>query len=217
MAKAKARTAIVAKRHTLKIQRSRQKRVQCMRPKVLSLQAPELAAAILGKQKRVENRVWELPAYMIGKWIALHVGGGYGGDLSAPWIRKHVEKSWDREKALSLRGSQYPPMVRRLSSWDTADKRSSALPPRSAIVGLIRFRGQHKLGRGEKTQNPWALGPYLWEIDRVFALERPITNVNGNLGFWFATPQLLKPTGYAQLNKALQHVKSTKGAGCYKQ
>ena len=54
--------------------------------------------------------------------------------------------------------------------------------PRSAIVGLVRFKADHKLKRGEKAQDPWAIGPRCCEIERAVPLNPPILDVKGTLG-----------------------------------
>jgi hypothetical protein len=186
---------------------------------VLTVAAPEIAAAILGRQKRVENRPWPLRDAMLGKWIALHVGTGKTTGI--PRLRRYVVNAWDREAARRLTSSTSPCYPYR--TWDPSDKCSPVLPPTSAIVAFIRFSGQHKLARGEKRDNPWALGPWVWELDRVVPLDRPILNVKGNLGFWYASGGVkkqgrgLKPQPCKQLRDALEDVRSRKGVGNYRE
>ena len=142
----------------------------------ITLCCPELAVAIFAKQKRVENRSWRVPRILKssgkGVWLALHVGGSRGMPAR---IRTHLLKAWDPARA------RWP--------WNKMDltdaRRKAPCPlPRGAIVGFIRVAGEHKLKRGEKTENPWALGPICWEIDRAVPLEPPIENVNGKLLLW---------------------------------
>jgi len=159
----------------------------------LTLRGPELAMAILGKQKLIENRSWPCPPDLIGKWFALHVGSG-----STPvWIRQHVEKAWRADRA-----------PRELRGWRPGDKSSDdMLLPRCAIVGLVRIRGVHRISREEKRSNPWALGPLGWELDRVVPVEPPIRNVTGFLGLWKVQKQV-GPSQMSRLNRLLRAVQS---------
>merc|ERR1712176_529897 len=76
-----------------------------------------------------------------------------------------------------------------------------------AIVGIVRFSGMHRLAPGERKENPWALGPFCWELDRAIPLQRPICNVDGWLGLWRASTRI----GRADLNRlksAIEHARS---------
>uniref|UniRef100_A0A7S1WSV0 ASCH domain-containing protein n=1 Tax=Alexandrium catenella TaxID=2925 RepID=A0A7S1WSV0_ALECA len=137
--------------------------------RVLTLRGPELAYAILAGQKRVENRSWPVPRSVLemGGWLALHVGS----QPMTRYVRKHVERALDPARA---RNSSYA-------------REAGGYPPRSSIVGLVRISGMHRLARGERRENPWALGPICWEIDRAIPIYPPITSVNGKLGIWLLT------------------------------
>lgn len=146
--------------------------------KAITLKCPELAVAILAKQKNIENRTWQLPSTAVDSsghaWLALHVAGAYGGRAYMPQnIRKHMLEAWNPKRA-------YWPW----NKMDLSKSRTGAPLPNSAIVGLIRIRKSRKLERGERKMNPWALGPICWEIDRAVKLDPPIENVNGNLLLW---------------------------------
>ena len=169
--------------------------------RALTLKGPELAAAILGKQKRVENRSW--PINRTGEWMALHVGKGRS---TPPWIRKYVIRAWDKEKAISG--------PRPWQRWNPEDRRAKQLPPRAAIVGLIRFGGMHRLARGEKKTDPWALGPLCWELDRVVPVDPPICDVDGALGLW-RVDRMVGPGQLRRLKEVLKITKANKGMGRY--
>ena len=169
--------------------------------RALTLKGPELAAAILGKQKRVENRSW--PINRTGEWMALHVGKGRS---TPPWIRKYVIRAWDKEKAISG--------PRPWQRWNPEDRRAKQLPPRAAIVGLIRFGGMHRLARGEKKTDPWALGPLCWELDRVVPVNPPICDVDGALGLW-RVDRMVGPCQLRRLKEVLKITKASKGMGRY--
>jgi len=169
--------------------------------RALTLKGPELAAAILGRQKRVENRSW--PMNKKGEWMALHVGAG---SSTPSWIRKYVIRAWDKEKA--KRGPS------RWRCWDPEDRRAKQLPPRGAIVGLIRFGGMHRLARGEKRADPWALGPLCWELDRVLPLDPPICGVDGALGLW-RVERMVGPGQLRRLHEAVKKARANSLTGRY--
>merc|ERR1719203_645849 len=66
--------------------------------RVITLKSALLAAAMLGKQKRVENRPWPMPTTFTGKWIGLHVGTEA---RSPKWITRYIDKAWNRKKAFA--------------------------------------------------------------------------------------------------------------------
>eukprot|EP00928_Gymnodinium_smaydae_P058678 TRINITY_DN41864_c0_g1_i1.p1 TRINITY_DN41864_c0_g1~~TRINITY_DN41864_c0_g1_i1.p1 ORF type:complete len:241 (-),score=42.32 TRINITY_DN41864_c0_g1_i1:236-877(-) len=173
--------------------------------RAISLVCPELATAIFAKQKNVENRTWPLPASVRthgGTWLALHVGAGRMPSL----IRHHVQKAWDGSVA------RHP-----WNKMDPKKKRTGAPLPSAAIVGLIRIKAVHKLRRGERSENPWALGPLCWEIDRAIPLKKPITQVAGKLGLWSVEREKSISTyDQRRLRAALNEAKKRKGLGCFK-
>merc|ERR1719223_585639 len=70
--------------------------------RALSVKCPELAVAILARQKNVENRTWPLPPSVQDAaghaWLALHVGCGNRQRFPRA-IRKHMLKAWDPDRA----------------------------------------------------------------------------------------------------------------------
>eukprot|EP00747_Dinoflagellata_sp_TGD_P189008 gnl/TRDRNA2_/TRDRNA2_48802_c0_seq1.p1 gnl/TRDRNA2_/TRDRNA2_48802_c0~~gnl/TRDRNA2_/TRDRNA2_48802_c0_seq1.p1 ORF type:complete len:244 (-),score=12.98 gnl/TRDRNA2_/TRDRNA2_48802_c0_seq1:37-768(-) len=162
--------------------------------RALSLVAPELAGAILAKQKKVENRTWAPPSTCgPGSWLALHVSTTEHGS-KVKWCREHVRQAWDACGASKLRNPGRP---------------GAPKLPNAAIVGLIRIAGHHRTTREEKQKNPWALGPICWEIDRAVRLNPPITGVAGDLGCW-RVEHKLTTYGVRRLRARLQEaVQST--------
>mmetsp|Transcript_57742 Transcript_57742/g.146506 ORF Transcript_57742/g.146506 Transcript_57742/m.146506 type:complete len:256 (-) Transcript_57742:36-803(-) len=167
----------------------------------LTLNGPELGAAILGKQKKVENRSWDLPEKYHGEWIALHIGNAQN---TPPWVRRYVTRAWDTDLAKNA--------AWKLRCWDTTDQKAHALPPRGAIIALIRFSGMHRFARGEGKADPWALGPVCWDLDRVVPLAKPICGVQGNLGFWDVRKQV-KPWAVRSLKEAIRDADAKRGIG----
>mmetsp|Transcript_105378 Transcript_105378/g.183271 ORF Transcript_105378/g.183271 Transcript_105378/m.183271 type:complete len:218 (-) Transcript_105378:120-773(-) len=175
--------------------------------RALSVCCPEIAVAILGKQKSIENRSWPLPRTVVqpgGTWLALHVSVGSKG-LPVP-IRNYLQKAWDKSKA------PWP-----WHKMDPFEKRTGAneLLPKGSIVGFMRVIRSRKLRRGEKSENPWALGPYCWEIDRAVPLASPITGIDGNLGCW-NVDKFLGPGQINRLRASLREAKGRRGFGCFK-
>jgi len=175
--------------------------------RTLSICCPELAVAILAKQKNIENRTWQLPATVQDAaghaWLALHVGCK---KRATRLVRKHLLKAWDPDRA------HWPWNKMKLSQH-----RTGAPLPRAAIVGLIRVKQSRKLKPGEKKENPWALGPICWEIDRAITLDSPIENVNGSLGLWSVDRESsISSYSRRRLYAALRAAKAGKGIGCFR-
>jgi len=202
----RASSKITVMKKTSKAARSRDK-VKPGELRALTICCPELAVAILSRQKNVENRTWHLPLTVQDEaghaWLALHVGAS----LRLPGVvRKHLLQAWKPEKAL------WP-----WNKMDLSAKHTGAPLPSSAIVGLIRVKRSEKLRRGGKKENPWALGPICWEIDRAVKLDPPIENVSGSLGLWSTSRESsLSPYFHSRLRSALRAAKSRRGLGCSK-
>eukprot|EP00404_Azadinium_spinosum_P023825 CAMPEP_0180605400 /NCGR_PEP_ID=MMETSP1037_2-20121125/26592_1 /TAXON_ID=632150 /ORGANISM="Azadinium spinosum, Strain 3D9" /LENGTH=201 /DNA_ID=CAMNT_0022624501 /DNA_START=45 /DNA_END=650 /DNA_ORIENTATION=+ len=171
--------------------------------RALTLRGPELAAAILAKQKLVENRTWPVPANIgsHGGWLALHVGGS----RTSKFIRRYVSRAWNPEQAVNTRWR----------NWDPAAGQGGPGLPYMALVGLIHVRGMHRMKRGERTANPWSLGPFCWEIDRAVPLDPPICGVPGKLLLWKVDGDL-NPRDRARLYRALTAARTRKGLGAIK-
>lgn len=192
--------SVSGRKRTIQDGKARPQRGSIVGLRALTVCCPEIGAAILSKQKRVENRSWPCPKGLISKWFALHIGGG-----STPeWIRRHVARAWDVDKA-----------PKRWRSWDPVDRTSNKLPPSRSIIGMVRVRGEHRVTRREKASNPWALGPFAWEIDRVVPVEPPICDVSGALGFWKVRKQV-SARQMARLNKVFALARNKKNLGMIK-
>merc|ERR1711879_926573 len=129
--------------------------------------------------------------------VALHVGK----DLRTPkWVRRYIDGAWDHRQ------------VNRCRIWRGWNPTKAVRLKAQAIVGIIRFAGMHRLATGEARENPWALGPFCWELDRAIPLQSPILDVVGSLGFWKASTRI----GRADLNRlkrAIKHADSHPNLG----
>lgn len=197
----KTALALVRKRHQKRKRQGSQRQAPvrrrdpgpCFDPdgkplRAISVCCPELAVAILAKQKRVENRSQPLSPKLFGVWFALHVSIGNSRAVLAGSIpssrlarsaKEHVCRNWDRSMALKMHQS-----MKAWRTWDPSQHPHDKMP-RGSIVGLVRFRGSHRLRPGERSQNPWALGPHVWEISGVRPLKPIVRGVCGKLMFWY--------------------------------
>lgn len=188
--------------------------------KAISVCCPHVAAAILSRQKLIENRTWPMTedcAVSGGGWLALHVGRSPN-----PSILDHIYKNWEEQKyadghkiqrwAVSGKpgtrlGTWYSLPPRELGSSKHKWRDDPNLPAHSAIVGFIRVSGMHEYKRGESKTNPWAIGPICWEIDRVVQLEPPIRNVLGNVLLWSVDDAVKNSAERRRLYRAFRQVR----------
>eukprot|EP00929_Paragymnodinium_shiwhaense_P037502 TRINITY_DN19976_c0_g1_i2.p2 TRINITY_DN19976_c0_g1~~TRINITY_DN19976_c0_g1_i2.p2 ORF type:complete len:105 (-),score=20.78 TRINITY_DN19976_c0_g1_i2:116-430(-) len=100
---------------------------------------------------------------------------------------------------------------------DLTSRHTGAALPNSAIVGLIRIKGVHKLKREEKKTNAWALGPLCWEIDRAIPLKKPVEGVCGKLGLWSIDKEpSICPGARRRVYSLLKEAKERRGLGVAK-
>lgn len=106
------------------------------------------AWAIVHDKKRIENREWEPPRQVIGRYIAIHAGG-------VPRTKKaHAELG----------------NVARQIGAPTTDELVFG-----AVVGIARVvRVIHAEPRPQSPHFLWWVGPLAWELDNVFALPTPL-------------------------------------------
>jgi hypothetical protein len=111
----------------------------------LTIQQP-FASAIVHGPKRIENRMWRPPPYVIGQRIAIHAG-----------------------KTVYRRGT---PVLQRL--WGDMPELESL--PRGAILGTARLASVQPLATAPPAvrMSPWSTGPICWCLDRVRALDEPV-------------------------------------------
>lgn len=120
--------------------------------RVLSLRQPWLWSIDTLREpeaKRIENRRWPLPEYLLGKRIAFHAGQNWDED----GIRHFIELKLDH------------PARRELYE-------------RSLITCVVTVLRVWHVGAGElvpdRSQRRWAFGPYAWELSDVKRLPAPI-------------------------------------------
>ena len=110
--------------------------------------------AILHLYKRVENRSWKPPPWLIGRRLAIHAG-----------------KTWDAGGAEYIRelGHDLPPD-------NPADH------PAGVVVATARLT-EARYTEPAEDPDPWAFGPWLWVLSDVRAVIPPI-EARGQLGVW---------------------------------
>jgi len=169
--------------------------------RAISIRGPEVAAAILSGRKRVENRTRPIPSTVLAgsksrasrasSWVALHTAS----NRTPRAILEHVREAWG-------------PSKRRWKQWSPLERRAAPLP-KAAIVGFVRIVGDHPIAAGEKRCNPWALGPYCWELGGAAVLDPPILGVLGQSGLWKVdNERSLAPKSRARLYRALRSLSS---------
>jgi hypothetical protein len=108
-------------------------------------------------QKRIENRGWKPPAFIVGHYIALHAA-----------------QSWDeadREWIVRATGLEVP------------GKKDS---PHSEIFAVCRCVGFAESADDERIipeQRKWFIGPYGWLLRDFVALVEPVRCIGGR-GLW---------------------------------
>lgn len=139
----------------------------------LSLKQPWLYA-ITDLGKRVENRTWTPPIYMMGERIALHASKTKS---KAEWIA--AEKIYGQAI--------------------TKDVPTGAIVATAVIVNWIDDKYQTgwfpEIGHPDKDlwkkQEKWFFGPFGWILDLVHELDEPIP-CKGMLGLWQVSPSLVE-------------------------
>lgn len=128
--------------------------------------------AIVHGPKRVENRPWCPPRWMLGQRIALHAGKKYlTPGMTPDWTQRPPA-----ETPQGIVG------VATIAGWlDTRDGRPVAQARETHPLGKGRFRDLHRVLRLDR--DPWWCGPVGWLLDEVQALPEPVP-CRGMLGLW---------------------------------
>ena len=107
---------------------------------------------IVVADKRIENRSWWAPHWMIGQWIAIHAG------------QKFEREARDAMRAglCGLAARRCPPQAEHVHS---------------AIVGVAILARCTDVD--PVLDDPWATGPVCWQLEGVRALKQPIPHRGG--------------------------------------
>lgn len=108
--------------------------------------------------KRLENRSWRPPRYIIGKPIALHAG-----------------KTFDREAVPDI-------LELTLTKVLPASATDLGLIGVATVVGVVDDDDDAML-KGREEQGDWYSGPFGWVLDDVRAFKEPI-RCDGRQGLW---------------------------------
>lgn len=120
--------------------------------------------------KRIENRTWKPPRYLIGRPLVLHAGSHY-----------------DEEAAQALREMGLP-----LDSRAHSDiHRKGRLFAIVTVNGFVRkgFADQ-QLRIDVRGQMRWFSGPYAWLFDDLLELVEPDLRCRGRQGVWTINDEL---------------------------
>jgi hypothetical protein len=137
---------------------------------------PEWAWAIAHRGKDIENRTWEPPRHLIGRWLAIHAGKHIGG---RPGDKALLEGLEDLLEMAEEAGAEIPVFSDLIPQIAT-----------SAVVAVVKVRGsihgeakgwyggpQAYNGRNEVVNN------YGWQFDNIMALPTPVP-CKGAQGLW---------------------------------
>jgi hypothetical protein len=141
-----------------------------MTMKALSLSRPWLWA-ILEAGKRVENRDWQPPKAIIGKYIALHAAKSFDH-----------QAFFTIERALEFNGVLFDLPKNPKQHLD------SHIVGVARVTGFVEDSNRHTLPRD---QRPWYMGKYGWLLEDVTKLETPIP-CSGALSLWKMPPEVLQ-------------------------
>jgi hypothetical protein len=140
--------------------------------KALSISQP-WAWAILHAGKRIENRDWKPPKWIIGQTIAIHAA-----------------KSWDENAAEFIDKASGEILV--------VPELAKLCPPyrkdhiAGAIVGTCKIHSVIENAEDAPLlQEGWFMGDYGWVLHDVKLLEHPVP-CRGALGFWDVPPDVNK-------------------------
>lgn len=115
--------------------------------------------------KRVENRAWHPPRWLVGGWLALHAG-----------------KHFDAQAVEHFRDGLF-----------TADALSVPVRkddhPHSVIVAVAWLRGFYERADNEPMRDLWSFGPFCWVLPKVHVLPAPVP-CRGAQGLWTLPPDV---------------------------
>lgn len=156
--------------------------------KALTLWRP-WPAAIIHSTKRVENRTWVPPRWLLGKDFALHAG-------------KTVDDSTVED------------LISAAMNMDEAGVSPDLLPGPLGIVAVVRLAGYvSELGGSrvctgisperarEIVESEWYCGPVGWVLDNIRPLADPV-ECKGAQGLWAVPPDIADAV-LARLGKAI--------------
>lgn len=143
------------------------------------------AIAKLGK--RVENRTWPLPAWMLGEHIAIHAGKrmdrealeDLAYDLGEEFPDETIDDPENHPDSTIVAVGLAVGCIRARSI--TTDPANPAYVPPAVIMGDVDLASISAY---------WFHGPYGWILDQVRAIE-PIRNVRGAQGLWKPNAKLV--------------------------
>ncbi len=133
------------------------------------------------RAKRIENRTWKPPAWIVGKRIAIHAGKHVDrAAFDVPPIADALARSSQRERDLALQGGIIGTAV--VAGWVdvspavnvAADAFGGRLTAEDAAIAMLAG---------------WFSGPIGWALDEVSALTSPV-ECSGAQGLWIVPPDL---------------------------
>lgn len=113
--------------------------------------------------KRVENRKWSPPDWMIGGYIALHSG-----------------KKFDLDAAYRMLGGEFGEAAKSVPMEDR-DHPDSVITAVAILTDCYEY--------DEESADCWAFGPFCWELPEILVLDHPV-KCRGAQGLWTLTDRV---------------------------
>lgn len=148
------------------------------------------ASLIAAGDKNVENRDWQPPESLIGKWIAIHAG------------KQFDREAWAKASTTAILARSNQPFMDKFDDWEEraanmTERAGKAalkdvcekLVPYGAIIALARLKCViDESGVTDETR-PWFCGSFGWVLEAVTAIDPE--PCSGQQGLWPVQGELL--------------------------
>jgi hypothetical protein len=150
--------------------------------KALSISQPWVWA-ILNAGKRIENRDWNPPKWIMGETIAIHAAKSWGGADDVEYIDSNIFAMWLRYADPTLQELTCPPRREQHTA--------GAVVATARIIDIFTDQDIREVGGH---QDDWFMGKYGWLLSDVQQLEQPVP-CKGALGLWEVPLDVLAQIG----------------------
>ncbi len=153
--------------------------------KALSISQPWVWAILhpADGMKRIENRDWQPPKWVIGQTIAIHASKTWEGSLAVDWINRAIQLNLKELGYFELENVDCP------SCRD--HHFAGAIVATAKIEGVYDERTEMEM---PESQRVWFTGKYGWLLSDVQPLEKPVP-CKGALRFWEVPADVLAEMG----------------------
>lgn len=137
--------------------------------------------------KRVENRSWKPPDWLLGERIAIHAGATYDRE-GADFIGEHLADIGRLAELKKVPG--HDARVKAEGIIGTAIVAGCCRVDGGLVRGDWPVSSRQTVDAFEQTIRAWLFGPYGWLLDDVRALPEPIP-CKGRRGIWDVPAELV--------------------------